>query len=546
VPALARASAFARAGLAAGLAACALVPGAAVADGPYVTGEADLHLRFTSWRQRPDSDILYDPSRYTFALEGYLVPSVDETYPSALVSAALEGRALDGDLRWRFGAGSGEARRKAFPSLQDVCLQNGGTGLGPPSGPGCLAPGLHRIVSLETTVPADPILTLGGRPAATEAQDTWLIREAWASLAFGRAGFARLTAGRRRITVADGLVHDDTSAGIEAAFDLGAIGPPFEVAAGLLVPSRDWPTAGATGSPMLVARAAWLPSLFESVGVFAAAMQDRSGGVAEMLRGQNEERAAVRLARAQADPSGADEVVAAGLLASTLAAHYESDASLLWLGTSGALSPLPGQRLTWTAAALEGTIDSVDVPRGTLLRDVAVHGGAARVRWDVELPRGFSAGGAFLWLTGGTLPEATVSNGELVAATGTYRGFLGVAPLVPHANLFFGGGLSETFSTLRTTAPGVNGRGVLSPAASLSWYPSEAFGLDTRLAWLRADVTGPYGGKVYGTELDLSASFTPVPWLSVGLEWDVLWPGDFYGGQSTVTKKVIAVDVLTP
>jgi hypothetical protein len=282
------------------------------------------------------------------------------------------------------------------------------------------------------------------------------------------------------------------------------------------------------------------------VGLFAAAMQDRSGSVAEMLRGQNLERSAVRLAQAQADPSGAGEIEAAWLLAGTLAAPYQSDATLVWLGTSGALSPWRGHRLTWTASALGGTIASIDVPRGALARDVALRGTAARLRWDVDLPRGFSLGGTFLWLSGGTLPQATVSGGEFVPATGTYRGFLGVAPLVRHANLFFGGGLSETFSAQRTTAPGVNGRGVLSPAATLAWYPSDVLGLETRVAWLRADVAGPYGGSVYGTELDLSGTLSPVPWLSVGLEWDVLWPGDFYGGGGAVTKTVIAVDLLTP
>jgi hypothetical protein len=59
-------------------------------------------------------------------------------------------------------------------------------------------------------------------------------------------------------------------------------------------------------------------------------------------------------------------------------------------------------------------------------------------------------------------------------------------------------------------------------------------------------VSGPYGGKGYGTELDLTGTFSPVPWLALGLEVDALWPGDFYGGDDTVYRTVLALDVLTP
>jgi hypothetical protein len=282
------------------------------------------------------------------------------------------------------------------------------------------------------------------------------------------------------------------------------------------------------------------------VGVFAAGERDRSGSVAETLRGQNVERLAVRLAAAQEDPAHTGESELAATLASTLSAPFRSDATLVWLGTSGALSPWRGHRLTWTAALLTGRLDSIDVSAGRLVEDVRLSGEAARAAWDVSLPRGVAVSGALLWLSGGSVPEPSFSAGEVVPGTGTYHGFLGIAPLVDHAHLFFGGGLSETFSARRVSAPPVNGHGVLSPAATVTWAPAEVLDLLARVAWLRADVPGPFGGRTYGTEVDLTATFSPVPWLGIGFEVDALRPGDFFGGGATVYKSVLALDVTTP
>jgi hypothetical protein len=67
-----------------------------------------------------------------------------------------------------------------------------------------------------------------------------------------------------------------------------------------------------------------------------------------------------------------------------------------------------------------------------------------------------------------------------------------------------------------------------------------------KAAWLRADVTGPFGGKIYGTEADLDLTWAPASWLLLGVELDVLWPGDFYPARDTVYKTVLAVDLVTP
>jgi hypothetical protein len=511
-----------------------------------VRAELDLHVRFSSLVFRPSTDVLYDPARRAFALEAYLEPTQSDRHGSTSAAVRLEASALGGDLVLRLAADTGEVRRRTFPELQDVCLTLSGTGLAEPRSPACALSGF-AIVPLETTVAGPVRLTSNGRPVGDEARATWLVRELSATLSTGRAGFARLTAGRRRVSVGDGLVHDDDSAVAGLSLDLGAVGPPFLLDARVLAPSREWPVGGTAASPMAAVELSWLPSLFESVGVFAAVMRDRTGSVAEALRGQNVERSAVRLARAQAEPGiTLREREAAYLLAGALATEYRSEATLVWLGTSGGLSPWRGQRLSFTAAALEGEVSSISVPLAVLVRDVALHGRAARVAWDVDLPAALSAGASFLWLSGGTFPVASYQAGQLVPGTGEYGGFLGVRPFIPHTNLFFGGGLTDTFAARESTAPGVNGRGVLSPAVRLAFDPSERGGIEAKVAWLRADVTGPFGGKTYGWEVDLGGSLSPAPWLDVALELDVLWPGDFYAARDRAYKAVLAVELHTP
>jgi hypothetical protein len=101
------------------------------------------------------------------------------------------------------------------------------------------------------------------------------------------------------------------------------------------------------------------------------------------------------------------------------------------------------------------------------------------------------------------------------------------------------------------TAPGVNGRGVLSPGLTVDWrpgwVPDEAVSVQAQAAWLRADAPGPGGGgRVYGTEVDLTATWAPAPWILVGVEYDVLFPGSFFAYDQPISKAVVALDLLTP
>jgi len=528
------------------LAVTLAVPAAGADDGPSV--QAILHARFTQLENVPGRDVLFDRASQAFELSRYLVPSEDDRYGSTFASFSMAGGGLGGDLAWRLALDTGELRRRAFPRLTSGCWTESGTGLtdsGPcdlyPRRGGVPVPGARPVgFTVEDTRLEPAHLTANGRSLASEIHATLLVREAYAALSFGRAGFATVRAGRKRVSVADGFVYDDYATGAEVALDLGAIGPPISVTASLFQPTRDWPRGVAGISPFAAVRADWLPSLFEHAGLFAAAHRDRTGSVAELFRGALVERHVAFLDEA---PSGSEAYRDANhRLAALLGQKLESDATMLWAGTSGRLSPWRGQRVGWTAALVRGRIDHVTtgtLAALTLAEDVRLDGRLLSATWNADLGEDFGLGASFLYLSGGTFPAGP-------NATGTYGGFLGIAPFVTATNLFFGGGLSESFAARQSTAPGVNGRGVAAPGLSLSFDPTEQLGLDLKAAYLTAPVRGPFGGRVYGTELDAGLSWSPRDWLVIGAELDVLWPGDFYAGGRTVYKTILAFDVVTP
>jgi hypothetical protein len=511
---------------------------AAAEDG--VRLDASFHLRTTNHENYPTTLVLFDRGTRTFAIDDYLTTSQDLRYGSTLLSLSLEGRHFEGGLRWRLAVDTGELRKQRFNALTAACPSTlSPTGLGVIGGGQCnmmmTAPWLVEDTRLQ-----QPQLTANGRPVAEELKATAMIREAWAAWTFGKAGFATLRAGRFRQSVADGLVHDDYVSGVDAVFDLGALGPPFEVRAALFQPTRDFPSTVAGITPLALVRFDWIPSLFEHAGLFLAARHDKTGGLAEVLRSAYVEDGVVRLAGLEVGSSA--YAAAAQELAQVLSSSLVSSSTTAWLGTSGSMVTFDRQRFSWTAAILRGHIDQLGLASNPAATDIPLSGTAAWLRYEWSPVDWLSVTPWFLYLSGDRPPP---EKARLGLPQG-YGAFLGINPWVTATNLFFRGGLSETFAARQATAAGVNGRGVISPGLTAVFDLGRDVDLTSRVAWLTAEDTGPWGGKVYGTELDLLVSWEPQPWLQVGAEFDVLRPGDFFGGGQTVYKSVLAVDLHTP
>ena len=208
--------------------------------------QAGLHLRTTSTANVPSTLVLYDPALRTFDVASYLLPEGSEQYGSFLASLRFHGSLLGGDLRWVFAAVTGEVRRKAFPQTALVCPALGGTGLDEVGSRRCIGPG----APLQTTELASPITISNGRPIGDELSKTLFIREAYAAYTFGKAGFATVRAGRKRTVIADGFIHDDYSTVAELDFDLGALGPSWDVGVGIVQPTRDFVWTASDISPV--------------------------------------------------------------------------------------------------------------------------------------------------------------------------------------------------------------------------------------------------------------------------------------------------------
>lgn len=534
----------------------ALAAGARADDGEGedaggVRLSAGLHARFTDLRNAPGTAVPFDPVRSAFVTGGYLRPAGSDTYPSGLVTAGAEGR--HGRWSWALQADTGELRSQSFAAPLDVCFATLATtpsGVALRGGGRCNALVNDRlpVFSLDGTRPGAPQLTSNGRPFEDEASSTLLLRQAWVGAALGPNDFALVRAGRKRFTVADGFVYDDWATGAEATFDLGALGPSWELGVSAFYPSRDLPSDGRLGSALVAVRADFLPSLFEHVGVFAAWFRDRSGQVAELFRGTVTEPSVMRLA--SLTPGTQAYANESRLLVLQLDRAFTGDADVGWAGTSGSVA-LGRARLDFTGALCFGqltvpTVDLAELTAATFRTGVAYHarailGELAHLRLGVPLGEAWRVGGFFVFLSGDDPPLEKARRGD----TGPFGGFLGVSPFVTDTNIFFNGGVADSFAARQATAPGVNARGVVAPGVTLGWQPARGFGVDARAAYLVAPSRGPFGGRVYGPEADLELSWSPAPWLTLLAEGDALFPGDFFAGRATVTKVVAGADVAT-
>jgi hypothetical protein len=532
----------------AAFAAALAVAAAARADDGDLRWRLVLHGRFTDRASDPEREVRFDAPRRAFDAPSYLRPSLDDAYPSALASAGVEGQL--GALRFGLAADSGELRSQVFPGVAQLCFSTAtASGLAPRSGGRCdvRVDGAIRTFAVDATRSAPARLTSNGQPWEAEGRSTLFLREAWVGAALGRNEFAVVRAGRRRFTVADGFVYDDWGTGAEMSLDLGALGPSWEVGAAALYPTRGFPSGAGWGSLLLAVRADYLPSLFEHAGVFAAYFRDRSRATVELFRGALAEASALRLRAAE--PGSAALADESRLLAVELDAPLRGTADVAWAGTSGGVK-LGGARVDWTAAV---AIGEISVPRVALvqlapdafrtrtrLATQALLGELAHARVRVPLSGELSAGGFFLFLSG----DAPPGEEDQPGAPTRYGGFLGVAPFITDTNIFFNGGVGESFAARQATAPGVNGRGVVAPGLSFAWDPSPTFGAEARAAYLTAAASGPFGGRVYGPEADLELTWAARSWLTLVAEADALFPGDFWPGRATIGRVVAGVDLV--
>jgi hypothetical protein len=507
-----------------------------------------LHGRYTDSEDQPQPTVLFDPSTRAFNTTTYLAPQGEDDYFSTFVSAGVDGRR--GHVSFAFTADSGEVRSQSFPLQAPVCFSSlSASGLDVSGSGRCnvVVAGRKTIFPIDETRLAQAEITSNGRSIADEASATLFIREAWVGLSVGRNDFALFRIGRKRFTVADGFVYDDWGTGVETDLDLGALGPSYDVGAALFYPTRDVPDAGGWGSVLLSVHADYLPGLFEHAGVFAAYFRDRANAVVELFRGSLAEPSVVRLDNSALGQAA--YINESRRLVLELDQPLNGSADLGWAGTSGAIS-ISGVKLEFTGALAFGqltipnvtmtNVTGVRIATDTQYRANSLFGELAHLRLRCPFGSAFELGGFFVFLSGDQPPMLKAVEG--LAAR--YGGFLGVSPYVTDTNIFFNGGISESFAARQATAPGVNGRGVIAPGLTVSIDPFANFGIDARAAYLVAPTVGPFGGRVYGPEVDLELTYALSSLITLAAEGDVLFPGDFFPAGPAVTKLVLGVDLV--
>ena len=506
-------------------------------DDASVWARAGLAARYTGQAAIPSTQVLFDPAGQVFATGLYLTPGAAQGYSSGLafVSAGWEATPW---LGFRLDVDSGLVRAQSFPATEAVCLSaTSPSGLAPASSGAC-STGLRYALATTTNGPSE--ITSNGQTFSQEASQTAFIRQLYVEVQAGRAGAFHARLGRQRLRIADGFVYDDWGLGLDLDLDVGAFGPPLAFTASVFYPSRSWPSGSAWSYPAVSFTADWTPSLGEWVGLWGAWSSDATGDAASILRQGVVEGQVVEL---QATTPGSVAYRAASRrLAALLTTAPVGTTSQGWFGVSGRLELSAASELRFTGGVGFGTVGTVAVSGGaTVPVQVPTLGWLVSARLTVQPGSGFTLSPFFIWLTGDSPP----SSQQILSGSGSWAGFLAISPYITATNLFFQGGISESYADRQASASGVNARGVVAPGLEVRWSRGN-FDATVKAAWLWADEASALGGTSYGPEVDLNLSWSPWRWLSVLAEADVLAMGNFFPGQGVARKFILGVNVSTP
>jgi hypothetical protein len=368
-------------------------------------------------------------------------------------------------------------------------------------------------------------ITMNGNSTEDELRSAAWLRELSAVMGHDAV---TVEVGRFRADVADGLVYKDYGAGLRVRADLGELDiAPLQTE--VLLTTVGQRIQDLDNNQVLAARIDWMLSSFEYIGFFVALTEDENGEISEALRSAYAENLLSDQAKLDSlflQDEGSGGIGHIGAMAQIITAD---DAVLrARLAFSGGKLRLD--------VPLEQPVTAEDLLAGQRI-EVEVRGAA----FDAELRYGLSdevelAG--FLFALSGDEPPR--EDGD------RYRAFIGLAPYWVWTGLFFSGGLAQGLYPNRASAAGVNGRGVFGLGPSLL-VDLGGLELEARAMFLRSAVdppAPPVGGssRTYGAELDLIGQWQALPWLGVGAELDVFFPGDFFPTQRVA---YLALTMLT-
>ena len=498
--------------------------------GPAQAMEYELELgllnRFTLKRNEVERVLRYDLSAQAFETETYLNPTVSDIYYSFLATAGL----IVKPTRWLgFGLSldSGElrpvGRLPAEASIHPTRL-----------------PTVIGDLPVQTTENQTEV-TSNHQPVGQEAKDTFFVRQLFLQLTAPETNWFTLEAGRMATEIASSLVYNDFGLGLRWIADLELLRDwPVRFSSKVILPTRTWNSG--LHSPLVELRVDYVVSFLEAVGITASYFHDGDNNFGQMFIPVLSE-AAVRT-QSTMNPEVHRELFALGLSSS-----LGSKANIGWIGLDG--TKYFGDLQLSSTILLEVGHLSLDnlfrlipaarrapsLPRGDTI-EVDTLGVAVDLSARYLLSEKLAVGGFFLYLSGDDNPLLN-RNGE----RGNYSSFLSIVPYLTHTNLFFSGGLNETFSGRQASTSGVNGRGVIGGGSNLEWDITDRMLMGTTVAALFSPAASASNGHFYGVETDFEGSVKINDYLRVSLEYDFMMSGDFFSQQAVVHKVLIGCDL---
>ena len=404
--------------------------------------------------------------------------------------------------------------------------------------------------------------TANGRSISEEAEDTLFIRQVFLQFTAPETGWFILRGGRLATDIGNGLVYNDFGLGGKVLMDLERLrDTPLRLSAQAVLPTRSW-TSGLS-SPLVELRADYVFSSFlslvEYVGLTVSYFHDADDNFGTLLEPGIQELT-VKMLSGNNTPLIHEAV--AGLLGTPLG----SEAHIAWIGLSGnkLLGDLQlsgtvllevghlrvdnprqvlaqaSQKLDWQKISepvrqtITKTLEQFVPTDKTLEKDTL--GWAMDLQAQYLITEELSLGGFFLYLSGN-------DNLFLGQKDDTYNSFLSVVPHITHTNLFFSGGMNETFSGRQAATAGINGRGVIAFGPNLAWQITDQISTGVKTAALFSQVESIYGGNFYGFEADVEGSWEIFEFLRISLEYDLLAAQDFFARDAVIHKLMIGLDL---
>lgn len=402
----------------------------------------------------------------------------------------------------------------------------------------------HNTLSLDGTVTLTRLWTANGRPVADEARKTGFVREALLSVYVPETRWFQLDVGRKLWRVGNSLVYDDYGLGASLSFDFELqSGKPWRFDLTYLIPSRDWVDLPVR-SPFVTAKLDYTLSLFETISLAFSYFHDGDGATSEIIR-QTLIEADINVGRSVSGVSPALERRRQRALLCDLDKSFATSADLFYGILSGNKTLGPG--MLRATVVVEG--GRMYVQGAPLTASDCRANQPERELAFTQLGAAFDV--AYRWSVSDRFaitPFVFGQTGRAFDGRGVYSAYVGVLPFLTRTNLFFAGGLSETFAARTVTAAGVNGRGVITPGIEALYEPVDPLRMRMVIAplWSWTEGLAPPmggGGRFYGFEADLVVLYQPWSFLGFAAEGDVLFGGGFYRSAEPVWKFILSTDL---